>query len=179
MTKYGASFLSAQSCIWLRRRKDIPGKLFRLPAINPKRDTDSPASADWEGYYHSHLSNWVGPRMCVCVCICPVSCHQLILTILWVMVPTTWPLGPGRGGLLSPTTALEVPAALFRVYLTPMKKMPCRFLQFVKVINLLTCISQLIHIEFGDYCCLQGRRGKRSSFVPDVVKMFLLLTQRI
>ena len=96
------------------------------------------------------------------MCICPVSCHQLILTMLWVMVPTTWPLGPGRGGLLSPTTALEVPAALFRVYLTPVKKMPCKFLQFVKVINLLTCISQLIHIEFGNYCCLQGQRGKRN-----------------
>lgn len=124
------------------------------------------------------LSNWIGPGMCVCVCICPVSCHQLILTMLWVMVPTTWPLGPGRGGLLSPTTALEVQAALCRVYLTPVKKRPCRFLEFVKVINLLTCISQLIHTEFGNYCCLQGQRGKRSYFVPEVVEMFLLLTQR-
>lgn len=58
------------------------------------------------------LSNWIGPR--VCVCTCPVSCHQLTLTVLWAVVPPTWPLGPGRavagggGGPLSTTAAQKV-----------------------------------------------------------------------
>ena len=102
-------------------------------------------------------------------CICPVSCHWLALTMLWVMVPTTWPVGPGRGGLLSPTTTPEVQAALFRIYLILMKKIPCKFLQFVKVINVLTCISQLIHIEFGNYCCLQGGREQKEAILSQML----------
>lgn len=123
------------------------------------------------------LSNWIGPKMCVCVYLSsfmsPADPDDALGDGSNHMAS-----GSGRGGLLSPTTALEVQAALCRVYLTPKKKIPCRFLEFVKVINLLTCISQLIHTEFGNYCCLQGQRGKRSYFVPEVVEMFLLLTQR-
>ena len=97
-------------------------------------------------------------------CICPVSCRWLTLTVLWVVAPTTWPADPGRGGLRSPTTTPEVQAALFRTCLIPMKKIPCKFLQF---------INQFVDLYFSinAHCIWQlllsaGVERKKTLFCP-------------